>query len=182
MLHKPANLISYRQPVAASCPHLASPIQASSSSSMSPSMRSVTSSAPSSSSSRKVSSAADILDFDIVFDDHRFVLARLGLFERDEFDRSRSDLGIVFGDGRTRLHARRRGQLKHRAALRTDDRIFVQIKKFRAAIVALTLAAEIGFGHSVIPGKTFAAGRNSGAPVSRAGARVKWEVHDAMPV
>ena len=125
--------------------------QGSSSSSMSPSIRSATSSSSSSSSSRKVSSAGFVvLDLDIVVDDGGDLLvAGIGLFERDELD-ARGRLGLVFllvVLARAARWARGSGALEDGPALRADDRILVQIEEFRAAVLALALGAEFRFRH-----------------------------------
>ena len=143
-------------------------LQGSSSGAISPSINALTSSSSSSSSSRNGSSGRlALLDVDLV--DHRLgglFLARLDFVERNQFDagRRRGLFFLFFLLGGGALHARRRA-LEHRAAFRADDRFFVQIEKFRAAVLALALGSELGFGHGVVfPG----VGRlRSEAPVSR---------------
>ena len=114
-------------------------------------MRLVTSSSSSSSSSRNGSSGASsrLLDVDVV--DHRLgglLLAGLDLVERHDVDAGRRrKLGILFLGLGCRPRARRRGALKDRAAFRADDRVFVEVEEFCAAVLALALGSEFGFGH-----------------------------------
>ena len=137
---------------------------------MSPSMRSETSSSPSSSSSRKVSSRDIVAHVDILVDRHVLVgLARLNLLERHHLGPGRLKFGLVLL-GRPRDHgsggatAERNG-LEHGAAFRANSRILVEVVEFRAAAHALALQAEFRFGH----GDCLQREEIESAPVSRGG-------------
>ena len=89
-----------------------------------------------------------ILDLDIIVDGRGNLVVRgLGIFEGDEFGGIDVRILLLFGDGGT-LRPRELERLEDRAALRTDDRGFVEIEKFRAAMLALVFVAELGFRHS----------------------------------
>ena len=125
--------------------------QPSSSGAMSPSMRLLTSSSSSSSSSRNGSSGASsaiVLDFDVVDRGlDGLLLAGLDFVERHDVDAGRGgEVALLLVGLRGGPGARRRA-LKHGPAFRADDGILVEIKEFGAAILALMLGSEFGFGH-----------------------------------
>jgi hypothetical protein len=91
-----------------------------------------------------------VFDFDIVIDDGRdLVLDRIGFLQRDKFHLA---FGVRLLIGRcAQALAARHGKLEDRAAFRANDRVFVQIEKFRAALLALMLIAKLGFRHRLAP-------------------------------
>ena len=89
-----------------------------------------------------------LLDIDVV-DDRLggLLLARLDFVERHDLHASRRrELGLLFLGFGGWPRARGRA-LKHGPAFRADDGILVEIKEFGAAILALALGSEFGFGH-----------------------------------
>ncbi len=90
-----------------------------------------------------------VLDFDILVDHRRRLLVDdIGLYQRDQFD-SGGRGGLHLLDlflWRRALGARRR-PLEDCSALGADDRIFVQIEEFSAAVLALALGSELDFRH-----------------------------------
>ena len=117
-------------------------------------MRLVTSSSSSSSSSRngiiRGVLLGLLLDIDVV--DHRLggglLLTRLDLVERHDLDAGRRrNLGVLFFFGLGGWPRPRRGRdLEHGPAFRADDRVLVEIKEFRAAVLALMFGSEFGLG------------------------------------
>ena len=66
----------------------------------------------------------------------------VGILKRNQFDAGFRQLGVlVIGWRRPRAGAGERRRGESGAAFRAEDRISVQVEKFRAAILALTLAA-----------------------------------------
>src|ERR1700678_1040997 len=76
------------------------------------------------------------------------LLARLDLVERHHFDAGRRrNLGLLFFLGLGGWSRPRRGRdLEHGPAFRADDGVLVEIKEFRAAVLALMFGSEFGFG------------------------------------
>src|SRR5208282_2152353 len=97
------------------------------------------------------------------------VVAGVGVLKRHDFRAGFRQFGfLVLGGGGAGGSARQRRRLEGRAAFRAEDGVSVQIEKFRAAILALALAAELRFGQwskspVVIlrqgPGRSMAIGR-----------------------
>jgi hypothetical protein len=88
-----------------------------------------------------------VFDFNVVVGDHDLVIDGIGLFEGDEFCALNLRRFIVIDGRSTRRSAAESRHLEDRAALRANDRILVQVKKFGAARLALALTAEFGFRH-----------------------------------
>jgi hypothetical protein len=91
-----------------------------------------------------------LLDINVV--DRRLggglLLARLDLVERHDFHAGgRRNLGVLFFFGFGGWPRPRRGRdLEHGPAFRADDGIFVEIKEFGAAVLALMFGSEFGLG------------------------------------
>jgi hypothetical protein len=90
------------------------------------------------------------LDLDVIIDDSRdLVVGGIGFIQRDELDVGFS-VGLFFRRCADTL-APGQSELEDRPAFRADDRVLVQIEKFRAALLALMLIAELGFRHRLDP-------------------------------
>ena len=121
----------------------------SSSGAISPSMRPETSSLSSSSSSRKVSSSSapsSSISTSSPATVSSAASSALDLVERNQLH-ARFRFFLVLFDGRRA--ARASGCLLNGAALRTDDRILVQVEELRAALLAGTLVTELEFRHGL---------------------------------
>jgi len=110
---------------------------------MSPSIRAATSSSSPSSCREGVVVRFDGVDLDVIVDFDRIglVLARLDLGEGHDLRLVLLDLGLFVGGSRRR--ARQRRDMEHRAAFGAENRILIQVVKFRRAGLTLALGAEV---------------------------------------
>jgi hypothetical protein len=70
------------------------------------------------------------------------------ILKRYDFRAGFRQFGLfILGGGGARGGPGQGGRLEGRSAFGTKNGVFIQIEKFRAAILALALAAELRFGH-----------------------------------
>ncbi len=87
-------------------------------------------------------------NFDIVVrHDHGLVLAGVGFLEWNQLRCWHHFYLILVGPGGAMDRARKRRCLRNRPAFRTGGGRFVKIEKTRAAVLAMMLITEFGFGH-----------------------------------
>ncbi len=101
-------------------------------------------------SSRKVSSASSSSSTSSSTSATAFSSGSASCRETSSGARLRIDLVIVDDGGA--LHDARQGcRVEHRSALRAGGGVFIEIEKFRTAVLTLVLVAELGFRHGIGP-------------------------------
>ncbi len=125
----------------------------SSSGAMSPSIKAVTSSSSSSSSSRNGSSGAASSSTSMSSRTGSTAFSSLASTSSSETSSTPAGCAASSSSSSSLAVARsdaRGGALEDRAAFRANDRVFVQIEELGAAVLALALRSELGFGHGYV--------------------------------